>query len=549
MLDKINYNETTKNNFSKLFFTLNSNGVKDKLLLASVFVTGCAVLIVEIIAIRILAPYYGNTIYTTSSVIGTVLAALSLGYYIGGLLSDKYPNYSFFYGIISISGLSIIFVRFLGNIILPILSLLFPITIGSLLSSVFMFFTPSFLLGMLSPFAIKLHHVKSSESGVLQDAKQFNIVNKQDKIGSQSGEVFFWSTLGSIAGSLLSGFVFIPHFGINFIITITGIILGIWGLCGFFISQNKKPKVLTLIVLFFLYGVFFLWFIQLNNPQKQGDVLYEKDGIYEKIKITEGQWQGRPARFLSQDKSQSAAMYIDSDELLYDYTKYYQLYKLINPDAKSAFLIGGGAYSIPKALLKDSPNMKVDVAEIEPELFLLSQKYFNLQNNPRLANYTEDGRRFLSKNQKKYDIIISDVYYSFFSIPVHFTTKEFFDLAKNRLSDSGVFIGNFAGDLNPQPPSLIFSEIKTFKEIFPNSYFFAVDSVDSKKPQNIIFLGINGLKQIDFKSDLILNSNNSIINGLAKKNIEIDNIDFTVHQELTDNFSPVEYLVGKVINK
>ena len=518
--------------------------VKDILLLASVFVTGAAVLIIEIVAMRILSPYYGNTIYTTSSVIGTVLAALSLGYYIGGRLSDKYPRYHFFYGIIFISGLSIFFLRFLYNTILPYFSLLFSITIGSLIFSILIFFLPSFLMGTLSPFAIKLY---KKDQG-------------QERIGSQSGEVFFWSTLGSIAGSLLSGFVFIPYFGIDVIVATTGIILSIWGLCGFLLCRpknldnkntgetqwNQNQKILTVVILFFLFEVLFLWF---TIPQKQSEVLYEKDGIYEKVKITEGIWNARPARFLFQDKSHSAAMYLDSDELLYNYTKYYELYKLINPKATKAFLIGGGAYSIPKALLKDSPNMQVDVSEIEPELFSLAQKYFNLQENVRLANYTEDGRRFLSRNQKKYDIIVSDVYYSFFSVPIHLTTKEFFELAKSRLGPEGVFIGNFAGELKAQPPSFIFSEIKTFKNIFPNSYFFAVNSAESKNSQNIIFLGINGLKQIDFKSKAILNSNDLITQDLEQKNINISNFDLLKHKELTDDFSPIEYLVSRVVNK
>ena len=507
--------------------------IKNRLLLASVFVTGSAVLIIEIIAIRILAPYYGNTIYTTSSVIGTVLAALSLGYYVGGRLSDKYPNHSFFYGIIFISGLSIIFVQLLGATIIPYLSLLFSIVVGPLISSIVIFFLPSFLMGMLSPFAIKLY---KKDQG-------------QDRIGSHSGEVFFWSTIGSITGSLLSGFVFIPHFGINLIIILTGIAISVWGLCGFLICKAKNPKTLISFILFFIFLIFLAWFKSLGIQQKPSNVIYEKDGVYEKIKIIEGDWQGHPARFLFQDKSRSAAMYIDSDELLYTYTKYYQLYKLINPKATAAFLVGGGAYSIPKALLKDSQDMQVDVSEIEPELFLLAQKYFNLQENDHLSNYTEDGRRWLNKSQKKYDLIVSDVYYSFLSIPIHFTTKEFFELAKNRLNQDGVFVGNFAGDLDATSPSFIFSEIKTFKNVFPNSYFFAVDSASSKDPQNIIFLGINGTKRIDFESDLVLNNSEAIIQSLQQKNIDISTVDFLKYKEITDNFSPVEYLVSKVINK
>ena len=74
-------------------------------------------------------------------------------------------------------------------------------------------------------------------------------------------------------------------------------------------------------------------------------VLYDKDGVYEHIRIMDDQWD-RPARFLYQDRSYSAAMYLDSDELVYDYTKYYELYKLINPGATKALVLGGGAYSL-----------------------------------------------------------------------------------------------------------------------------------------------------------------------------------------------------------
>ena len=110
-------------------------------------------------------------------------------------------------------------------------------------------------------------------------------------------------------------------------------------------------------------------------------------------------------------------------------------------------------------------------------------------------------------------------------------------------------MGNFSGDIQNKSPSLILSEIKTFKSVFPNSYFFAVESTTSLKPQNIIFLGVNGSKKIDFESDLILKNNNPIFKNLKDKEIELGNFDFSKHKELTDDFSPVEYLVGKSINK
>lgn len=508
---------------------MNIHFPKNTLLLASVFITGCAVLIIEIAATRILSPYYGNTIYTTSSVIGTVLAALSFGYYLGGIASDKNPHHRTFYSIIFIAGLCVILTYAFHITILSNLSLLFSLTSGPLIFSLLLFFIPTFFLGMLSPFAIKL-----------------NTVHLDNKVGQRSGEVFFWSTLGSIVGSLLVGFILIPFFGINTIINATGIFLSLWAIFGLVLSGSKDRKIFTLMTLCFVSEILLIYFFL---PIKQQNVIYEKDGVYENIKITDGRLQGHPVRFLSQDKSDSAAMHLDSDELAYLYTRYYGLYKLINPGAQSAFVIGGGAYSIPKALLKDSPTMKVDVVEIEPSLYPLAKQYFNLKDNINLTNYTEDGRRLLSKSLKRYDIIVSDVYYSFFSIPIHFTTKEFFQLAKSRLSDNGVFVGNFAGSLDKNSPSFIFSEIKTFKSIFPNSYFFAVGSPQLNSPQNIIFMGISGSTRINFESTDIKNSKDYIINTLAKKNIDISSTDFTQYQEITDNFAPVEYMVSRVLNR
>ena len=131
---------------------------------------------------------------------------------------------------------------------------------------------------------------------------------------------------------------------------------------------------------------------------------------------------------------------------------------------------------------------------------------------------------------------------------MHFTTKEFFNLSKSRLEDNGVFIGYFGGNLYGDSSVLIMSEIKTFKEVFPNSYFFAVNSPKSQNIQNIIFLGINSNQKIDFHSNEIVKNNNTIINGLAQKNIKVDDIDFSQYKELTDNFAPIEYLVGKIID-
>lgn len=281
--------------------------------------------------------------------------------------------------------------------------------------------------------------------------------------------------------------------------------------------------------------------------EKEKGVVFSQDGVYEKITIYDGEYAGKPTRFFKQDRSISGAMFLDSDELVFDYTKYYAIYSLFQPDVKNALVIGGGAYSIPKALLKDLPEATIDVSEIEPSLYELVQKYFRFTKTDRLRNVTDDGRRFLHDTNKKYDLIFSDVYYSLFSIPSHFTTKEFFQISKEKLENDGVFMANLIGDLSRQESSLILAEMKTFQEVFPNSYFFAVDSPGKIGSQNIIFVGYNSEKKIDLHDSKIMQNQNPIIQSLSKKEIQPERFELSRYSTLTDNYAPVEYLTSRIL--
>ncbi len=506
--------------------------LKQNLLLISVFITGACVLIIEIVAVRVLSPHFGNTIFTVSSVISVILAALSIGYYAGGKFADRHPSLRWFFGIILISGLAVLAFYFLGMIILPMLSIGLSLTSGPIVSSLLLFFAPALLLGTLSPYAIKLQTIQVPEQGV----------------GSVSGKIFFWSTLGSIIGSLLAGFVLIPHFGIDYIFITTGVVLFFLGfiplaLCG--LDKKRLTRALCAVVILAVSTIFVA-------QEIKGDALYSKDGMYEKITIYDGTFGSRPVRFFQQDRSASGAMFLDSNDptdLVYEYLKYYSLYKIFKPHIQNALVIGGGAYSIPKALLAELPNATVDVSEIEPSLFDVSKKYFGVKDNPNLHNYTEDGRRMLRDSDKKYDLIFSDAYHSLFSIPVHFTTQEFFTIAKEKLADDGVFIANLIGDLSRQQPSFIMAEIKTFQSVFPNSYFFAVETPKKTDSQNIIMVGYNSNKKVDLSSASIMQNRNQIIRSLREKAINLDRFDLSPYPILTDNFSPVEYLTTRVLQR
>lgn len=492
-----------------------------KKLLLVVFITGAAVLVIEVSATRILATYFGNTLYSFSSILSIVLGALSLGYYYGGRMADKNPSRRNFYLIILYSGVSVLLLYVLSLLILPILGFLLSPMFGPLIASLLLFFIPSLLLGMLSPFAIKLQS-EHAPSGT---------------IGTISGEVFFWSTLGSIGGSLISGFFLIPSFGVDVImvgLALALVIVGVLGVGVGGISKNTAQNIGFLVISALV--VSFMWWQGLQKI-----FLFVGDGIYEKLYVYDGVYEGKPTRFFTQDTTASGAMNLKDGGLAYEYTKYYDAYRVFNPDIKHTLVIGGGIYSIPKQLLADISDVRVDVAEIEPSLYGLAKKYFGLKDDPRLSNYIVDGRRFLHDSTNVYDFIFTDAYKSLYSMPVHLTTKEFFETANKKLASGGVFMANIIGSLSPETPSFTLSEMRTFRSVFPNSYFFATRSPQGTEPQNLIFIGFKSDKTPNFNSQEVLHDKNPLVRSLDEKLIDMNTFDFSQYTMFTDNYAPVEY--------
>ncbi len=514
--------------------TIMFNFLKSRVLLIVVFITGACVLILEVLATRLMSPYFGNTIFTVSSVIGVVLAALSGGYYIGGNMADREPTSRRFYLIILLSGLSTFILQIFSVTLLPYMGYKLPITYGPLLSSILLFTLPSLLLGTLSPYVIALE--KSN--------------NKKKGIGKVSGEIFFVSTLGSIFGTFLAGFYLIPTFGLGEIIMIVAFTLSGIGIVGIIkstgnLSKKKFIDPKLTIILCILASVSIS-----SDKLSLPNYVYSKDGVYEKISVVDRIYKDKPARILIQDRSYSSAIYPDNpNELVFGYTKYINLYKPLLDKPKNALFIGGGAYMMPTYLIRNVPDIKVDVTEIEPELYNVVKKYFWIRDTWQLSNHIEDGRRFLRDSSQKYDLIFSDVYSTIYSIPAHFTTIEFFELAKSHLSSDGIFLANIIGDLSRQKPSITFSEIKTFRKVFPNSYFFAVESPAKIGTQNLIFLGLNKNEPLNLADIQNKYKDDEVLGTIANNLINLERFKPEEYQELTDNYSPIESITKSLIER
>ncbi len=489
-------------------------------LLAVVFITGGGVLVVEVVATRILSPYFGNTFYSFSSVIGVVLASLSIGYAIGGRYADRHPEQSAFYGIILFGGLSILLLAGVSRSLLPFWAFQLSPVSGPLISSLILFSLPGFLLGMLSPFVIALMQ-RMSDTG----------------IGTTAGSVFFWSTLGSIAGSLLTGFIFIPQFGVTRTLVGTAALLIAIGLAGTlrFGGARSRSKAVILVICFAITA----GLLSIGKPVS-AHVIHEEEGLYQNIRVVDAtRDDGMPMRILFQDLNASSGMLMHSKELAFEYSKFFRLAPVLKKDIGSALVLGAGAYSLPKAMLEEYPGARIDVVEIEAVLEPIAKEYFGLEESPRLRTFIEDGRRYLHDTDMRYDVIFGDAYSSHHAMPPHLTTREFFQLVSDRLTDGGVLIVNFIGSLEERTPSLFFSALRTITSVFPNTEVFAMRDPASTEKQNIIILA---RKSAEPFSVCPYRGPSIGMRNFCDKRVDTASIDLKNYQMLTDDHSPVEYL-------
>lgn len=491
----------------------------------TLFITGACVLIIEVVAVRLLSPYFGNTIYSYSSILSVILAALSLGYYYGGRIADRTKDESLFYKIITISGFATGLFFLLSFFILDKIANNFSIDLGPLFASVILFSIPAFLLGLLSPFGITLENKKRKDVG----------------IGTTSGKIFFVSTLGSISGSLLAGYFLIPTFGVSKIFTGVSLTLILIGIIGNQSIKKNSIKIKNTFI-FILFASVLISYSTLSNE----GVVYSKDGVYEKIKVVDAvNEEERVIRYLFQDRSFSSAMYLDTKEVFFEYTKFYDINKIANINPKNALVIGSGAYSIPKAILEEYPQIEyMDIVDIEPDLEQIAINYFGFVPNEKTKTYTKDGRVFLRNSLKKYDYIFIDVYQTVYAIPAHFTTKEFFREVKQKLNENGTVAINVIASMNQSFGNQLLNGIlKTFLSEFENSHIFVVDGKETRTPQNLIVVGINSEKEIN------LNANMKLIKNLAERHFPISKLDLSNSKIFTDEYAPIEYLSAKMYEK
>lgn len=467
-------------------------------------------MVLELVGSRLLAPFVGTSIVIWTSLIGVILAALSAGYYYGGRLADKNPDVSLLSKIIFTASLLVCLIVGLKFIFFEMLrGSSLDLGTKSVVLSLLLFALPSILLGMVSPFAAKL--------------KTTSI----EKMGGTIGNLSALSTIGSITGTFLAGFYLIAAFPVTRIITGISVLLL---LCSLLIIKPLLRTILIRIVLFL--GVFLLSNI-IQETFSENNLL-SKNTQYNNVAIYESVFYkaGRPVRIMSLDGKLDSAMYLDSDELVFDYTKYYRLAEALTPEMKRILVIGGAGYSVPKYYLNQ--GVAVDVVEIDPELTQLAEKYFNLQPTTYnlLTIFHEDGRTFLNRSSgEQYDAIMVDAFKGY-SIPFQLTTLESVRRMHALLKPKGVVLANVISSIEGEKGLFLQSEYNTFKQVFPEVSLFAVNQPDNGEAlQNLMLVGS--------KTNYQQNTSPEIAEYLKNKwTRPIPN-----GQILTDNYAPVDQLM------
>lgn len=489
-----------------------------------VFTCGAAVMVLELIAARLLAPYLGTSYFVWTSIIGIIMASLSLGYWFGGNLADSKPSRNMLTIVIFASAIFIAIVAFTNSFVLELIQHYFDdIRIGGIVATTTLFAFPSILLGMVSPYAVKL--------------KMDNV----DSSGATVGNLYAISTIGSIVGTFLSGFVLVPYFGSTKVLLLLSAVLIVTSYL--FILQRLRLTVKIVSIILLLALLYTVLSANFSVTARHGlidiDTLYERVWIYDEIdeygtnKLVRRMQTGN-------SKGSVSSMFLENDDPVYDYIYFYDLVEHFNPNFKKSLMIGGGAYSYPKYYLNKYPDAEIDVVEIDPKLTELAKKYFRLpDDNPRLSIYHTDGRIYLNKNEKKYDAIFGDAFKSVHSVPHQLTTKEAIQKMYDSLTDDGVALVNLISAIEGEKGEFLRAEYATYKAVFSQVYLFPVYTNNTETIQNIILVALKSKQKPSFESQIP--QINRYLSRLYSRPIPED------IPILTDDYAPVDYYIMKTI--
>jgi spermidine synthase len=441
-------------------------------------VTGAIVMSFEMLGSRYLNPYFGSGIYTWAALISTVLAALTAGYFLGGLIGDRTVSAAVLGVIVGLASLYLLVLpNFAGAILDFVLDTVDDVRVGSLYAALSIMFLPITLFGVYSPFAIRL------------------VMRTTQHSGTVSGTVYGVSTAGSIVGTLGTTFFLIPLIGTRAIT----FLLGATGLCSGLLlimldrtlSPARGARSATGIIAFavFMFAGNHAWSNGLFDENVRAQMLKQSDGRIAHIETEynnlfidkHGSLLGLSSRYRGRpDYIESIVDLKDPDDMPVSYDQIMPLALTYAPAIKRILMIGLGAGSISTYLGRAMPGAQIDVVELDPGVIAAGRKYFGLEESDRVHFVESDGRVYLNCHNELYDVILLDAFREL-GVPFHLLTKEFYALVKEHLASGGAVASNVAANTK-----LYVSTLVTLREVFPTVDVYP-DLANSKFAQAVAF--------------------------------------------------------------
>ncbi|MDZ4654995.1 MAG: fused MFS/spermidine synthase [Coriobacteriia bacterium] len=432
-----------------------------------VFSCGACLMGLELLGARVLAPVMGNSIYVWGSVIASFMAAMSVGYWLGGAISDRFGASRSLGVVIGSAGIWTALSPLVADATLEWAGTLGP-RVGSLVATALIFTGPAFLLAMVSPMGVKL----ASAKGL-------------GRIGRSAGSLYAISTAGSIFGTLATAFWLIPLAQVEPLTIGIGIALVVIAFVSLGLPQphsdDVAPRELGVrwmgvtVVLAILGAVLGGGMLLRMGPDTSTNsdgeaVIFRQDTQYHRITVTEADG----VRYLRFDKSRQSGIDLsDGYTSVIAYPNYLHLALAANPGARNVLVLGLGGGAVTKRMWLDYPEIAIDSVEIDPIVVEVAERYFGLPDDERLTTSIMDARRYVQQSDELYDIIIIDAYYAD-SLPFHLTTEEFFLEVKSRLAPGGVIAYNVISAVEGEHSELFRSMYRTATGVYDHLWVFPI---------------------------------------------------------------------------
>ncbi len=489
---------------------------------ATIFLSSAILLVLEITAGRLLAPYVGVTIYSWTSIIGVILAGLSLGNWLGGLWADKGASDQTTGIVLALAGVFSIASLLVLTIVAPILQ---HSGLDLISSSFFyvlsMFFIPAVLLGIPTPLLTTL-------------ALQYD-----KRAGHVIGRMHALAALGSIVGTFITGFVLIQYMGSQMVVTSAAILLFILAIPFFYRSSKLALSIVIILV------------------ASTSMITYSRNGFTNPCDHESSYFCLRVVDSSNEVPSGSANALI-LDHLMHGINHLSEPRMLVSPyvhlmdelvlnhfggERKGLryFFAGGGSYTQPRAVKAYDPKAEVTVAELDPVVTEVVKKQMSVPTDDMRIVHG-DARVTLNRlSDERFDVIVTDAFHDI-AIPYHLVTKEYLSLVREHLAPGGLYTTNIV-DAWPDP-KMVKSMYKTLRSEFPFVHIWVEGIPDSA--QRMTFVISASDKEIQSRQIYAQR-------GFRRSWDKIDEIVVNIGTDmkeipvLTDDYVPVERLIASLL--